>query len=367
MDAQEEDRSDRVVDRLGYPVVISHNALDAAATWVRGSQAPSVVLLCDAQTHVVARARSLARRLGDVPQPISVALGETRKTLATAESIYKLLADRGVSRDTLLVGVGGGVASDLFGYVAATYMRGIPYAHVATSLVAMVDAAIGSKTGVNLAQGKNLVGTFTDPQAIFCDLKALLTLPYRHIREGLAEVVKAAIIEGDDFFELLEELASSPFGDWPWSQIVYAAVDLKTMVVSDDRLEHGDRELLNLGHTFGHAIELASGFTISHGSGVALGLRAAGLLAIRSKRFSASQHLRVLSLLALLGMPLRTSISADAIRSAMNLDKKKRLGGLRFVLPRSIGDVEFGVNVSERHLNATLTQLGRDPEPPPSR
>ena len=367
MDAQEEDRSERIIDRLGYPVVISEDVVGALSRWFSTTEKRRVVVLADANAPVAQRAHALCARLSGIDAPVLVPLGEKRKHLSTVTDVYDLLARKGVSRDTLILGIGGGVASDLFGFAAATYMRGIPYAHVATSLVAMVDAAIGGKTGVNLSHGKNLVGTFTDPQAVFCDLLALETLPYRHLREGLAEVVKAAIIEGGEFFELLEELAPFSFVDWPWLRIVEAAVDLKSMIVCDDRLEHGDRELLNLGHTFGHALERASDYRITHGAGVALGLRAAGLLALRTGRFSKAEHFRVLALLALLGMPLRTTVPAQDIAEAMVLDKKKRAGILRFVLPRAIGEVDFGVRVSHKHLLATLTQLGREPEQPSSR
>src|SRR5487761_2280598 len=317
MDAQEEDRPERIIDRLGYPVVISEDVVGALSRWFSTTEKRRVVVLADANAPVAQRAHALCTCLSGLDAPVLVPLGEQRKQLSTVTDVYDLLARKGVSRDTLILGIGGGVASDLFGFAAATYMRGIPYAHVATSLVAMVDAAIGGKTGVNLSHGKNLVGTFTDPQAVFCDLLALETLPYRHLREGLAEVVKAAIIEGGEFFELLEELAPFSFVDWPWLRIVEAAVDLKSMIVCDDRLEEGDRELLNLGHTFGHALERASDYRITHGAGVALGLRAAGLLAVLTGRFSKAEHFRVLALLALLGMPLRTTVPAHAIAEAM--------------------------------------------------
>lgn len=293
---------------------------------------------------------------------IPVALGEARKHLRTLERVHDALLAAGAARDTLIVGIGGGIASDLFGFAAATYMRGVPYVHVATTLVAMVDAAVGGKTGVDVRSGKNIVGTFTDPVAVFAHVDALQTLPYRSIREGLAEVVKAAIIEGGEFYDSIETLAPHDFWRWPWLEIVAEAIKVKTMIVADDRTEAGMRELLNLGHTFGHALETASGYRTSHGAGVALGLRAAGLLALRTGRFSEEEHLRVLATIALLRMPLRTSVDADAAFAAMQSDKKKRRGKLRFVLPRAIGDVEYGVETSERNVRAVLAQLRRSPE-----
>jgi 3-dehydroquinate synthetase len=296
------------------------------------------------------------------PPPVAVALGERRKRLATVEGVLDEMLAARVERNGLVVGAGGGVASDLFGFACAIYMRGVAYAHVATSLTAMVDATIGGKTGVDLRGGKNLAGVFRDPVAVFCDVSALRTLPARAMREGLAEIVKAAIIEGGDFFESLEELAPHPLVGWPWARVIDMAVKVKTMTVADDRMEAGQRELLNLGHTFAHAIERASGYRVAHGAAVAVGLRAAGLLALRSGRFSEREHLRVLALLTLLGLPLQTALEPDAIFTAMASDKKKRGGRLRFVLPRGLGDVEYGVECDPRTVRAVLKRLNEPPQ-----
>lgn len=360
MATQEEDRDLIVNTDLNYPVCIGDDTRPAIASFLDHRDQPFVVA-CDANPSVA----RLAHEIGRDRRCLGVrvfALGERRKRLQTVERVSQDLLAVGVDRGTLVVGVGGGVASDLFGFVAATYMRGVPYVHVATTLVAMVDAAIGGKTGVDLVSGKNVCGLFADPIAVFAHTGALQTLPYRHLREGLAEVLKAAIIEGDEFFEAIESLSPHPFWRWPWLEIVAQAIKVKTMIVADDRQEAGMRELLNLGHTFAHALETASGYRVSHGVGVALGLRAAGLLALRTGRFSEEEHLRVLATMALLGMPLRTSVAADAALHAMANDKKRRRGRLRFVLPRSIGDIQYGVEVPERHVRAVLARLQRSPE-----
>lgn len=345
---------------LGYPIVIGGNVAHEAAAFARAQTRPAVVL-CDSKPAVAAIAARLSGALGK-PPVLAFALGERRKRLATVERVLDALLDAGVERASLVLGVGGGVASDLFGFACATYMRGVRYAHAATSLVAMVDAAIGGKTGVDLRGGKNLAGAFCDPVAVFCDVDALRTLPAPAFREGLAEIVKAALIEGGDFFELLEELAPHALRGWPWPSVVEHAVKVKTMIVADDRSEAGARATLNLGHTFAHAIERASAFRTSHGAAVAIGLRAAGLLALRTGRFSEAEHLRVLTLLALLRLPLQTPVAPDAILDAMTADKKRHGGRLRFVLPRAIGDVEYGVDVSPRALRAVLGRLDRPPE-----
>lgn len=345
-------------DDLGYPVFVDYTIRAPFRDFVR-AQLGSFIVLCDENTLGYARelTSGLRGRLAVIP----IALGERRKTLATVEAILERLLACGADRQTAVVGVGGGVANDVFGFAASVYMRGVPYLHIATSLVAMVDAAIGGKTGVDLRGGKNLAGTFKDPVAVFAHIDALQTLPYRHVREGLAEVVKAAVIEGHDLFDSLEMLAPHPFHKWPWDHVISESVRVKTMVVNDDREERGAREVLNLGHTFGHAIELASGFRVSHGAGVAVGLRAAGLLALQSGRFSHDEHVRVLTLLALLQMPLYTKESPAAIVAAMAADKKRRGGTLRFVVPRAIGDVEYGVRVSDAVVRKTAARCVTPP------
>jgi 3-dehydroquinate synthetase len=345
---------------LGYPIVIG-DGLQADARDFARQRGPVTVVLCDANRHVVELAQSYAAALGR-PPVVPVALGERRKRLATVEQVLDTLLEAGVDRDSLVLGIGGGVAADVFGFACATYMRGIAYAHVATSLVAMVDAAIGGKTGVNLRGGKNLAGAFKDPAAVFCDIAALRRLSQRALREGLAEVVKAAIIEGGDFFEGLEELAAHRLARWPWASVIEAAVKVKTMTVADDRLEAGSRASLNLGHTFAHAIERASNYRTKHGAAVAVGLRAAGLLALATGRFSESEHLRVLALLALLQLPLQTPLSVAQISAAMIGDKKRRAGKLRFVLPRAIGDVEYGIECDNRTVRGVLRRLSEPPE-----
>ena len=344
---------------LGYPILIGENLQDDLRAFA-SRRGPVSAMLADANPKLRARVASLRAAL-KAPAPIGVALGERRKRFASVERVLDAMLAAGVERRGLVVGAGGGVASDLFGFACGIYMRGVEYAHVATSLVAMVDAAIGGKTGVDLRDGKNLAGLFRDPVAVFCDVSALRTLPPRAMREGLAEIVKAAIIEGGDFFESLEELAPHPLARWPWVDVIDMAVKVKTMTVADDRFEAGSRALLNLGHTFAHAMERASGYRVAHGAAVAVGLRAAGLLALRTGRFSEREHLRVLALLALLGLPLQIALEPGAVFAAMNSDKKKRGGRLRFVLPRSIGDVEYGIECDARSVRAVLTRLSEPP------
>jgi len=348
------------LDDLGYPIVIDRDAAPHVGRFFRNGGRPRAIVVCD--RNVAERAAVVAKAIGPKTTVLSFALGERRKTLRTVEAVYDALAIAGADRTTYLVGVGGGVAGDLFGFVAATYMRGIPFVNVATSLVAMVDASIGGKTGVDLRAGKNLAGAFRDPAAVFCDIDALATLSEKQLREGLAELVKHGIIEGDAVFDALETLAPHPLCKWPWETVVADSLRIKAMFVREDKLERGAREILNLGHTFGHAIERVTNFRTTHGDAVSIGLRAAGLLALRTGRFSPEEHLRVLSLLTLLRLPLvAPSDDVDALIAAMTNDKKTRSGTLRFVLPRTIGDVEFGVTVPARTLRTVLGRVGSPP------
>jgi 3-dehydroquinate synthase len=348
------------LDVLPYPITIDRDVTAQVARFVRKHGARAIVL---ADRNVAAKAEAIAKAIGHRTLVLAFDLGERRKTLRTVERVLDAMAEAGADRETLSIGVGGGVAGDLFGFAAASYMRGIAFANVATSLVAMVDASIGGKTGVDLRAGKNLAGAFRDPVAVFCDTGSLATLSPRHLREGLAELVKHGIIEGDDVFDALETLAPHPLQKWPWESVVADSLRIKAMFVSEDRLEAGSREILNLGHTFGHAIERVTNFRTSHGAAVSIGLRAAGLLALRTDRFSPEEHLRVLSLLALLQLPLVSPIDdVAALTHAMTVDKKARAGTLRFVLPRTIGDVEYGVTVPARTLRAVLGRMREAPD-----
>jgi 3-dehydroquinate synthase len=353
------------IDTLPYPIVVSDDIAPRLVELVRARGYRRVVVLVD--RNVTQRANALARTLRRISKArvhvCDFPLGERRKTLRTVGVVLDALSAAGVDRSTLVIGVGGGVAGDLFGFAAGVHMRGVPFINVATSLVAMVDACVGGKTGVDTAAGKNMVGVFRDPIAVLCEVSSLRTLPEKQLREGLAEVLKHAVIEGGDAFEALEALAPHPLREWPWENVIADSIRVKAMIVHDDRLEAGLRETLNLGHTFGHAVERVTGYRVSHGHAVAIGLRGAGLLALRTGRFSPAEHLRVLSLLALLRLPIVAPYSdVEPVIVAMGADKKTRDGAVRFVLPRAIGDVEYGVTVSARTLRAVLRRLQELPD-----
>nr|BAL54959.1 3-dehydroquinate synthase [uncultured Chloroflexota bacterium]BAL57209.1 3-dehydroquinate synthase [uncultured Chloroflexota bacterium] len=259
--------------------------------------------------------------------------GERFKTLETAASLYQQLLEAGADRKSVLVALGGGVIGDLTGFVAATFLRGLPFIQVPTSLLAMVDASLGGKTGVDLPIGKNLVGAFKDPLAIVSDLEVLHTLPQIEFRNGLAEVLKAGLIGDRHLFACLEAGEVEQL-----KEIVLAAVRVKVDILSRDPLEQGERAFLNLGHTFAHAIEQATRYRVPHGQAVAVGLRAAAWLSERLGFASDGLLARVERALSRLG--LRSAVpeaQVEEMLQAMQYDKKRQQRQLRFVLLKSIG------------------------------
>ncbi|MCL2561295.1 MAG: 3-dehydroquinate synthase [Rikenellaceae bacterium] len=292
--------------------------------------------------RVIAITDSNVVHLCDAHEKIVVEAGEEHKTLTTAENIWRALVERGAGRDCFIVGIGGGTVTDITGFVAATYMRGVRFGFVPTTLLGQVDAAIGGKNGVNLDGYKNMVGTFAQPQFVLCDPALLCTLPDREFRTGLAEVVKAAVVGNAELFELLE---SSDFerlrsDDTLLAEVISRAVRVKMNIVERDEREAGERRKLNLGHTFGHAIESLSRDYL-HGEAVAAGMATAATMAMRAKLLSADDHSRIGHLLERFGLPLRTELPFESLLAAIRKDKKCEGGdAIRFVFPTGIGSCE---------------------------
>ncbi len=278
--------------------------------------------------------------------------GEESKNLQVIERIYRKAAGVGLDRDSFIMALGGGVSGDMAGFVAATYMRGIDFIQVPTSLLSMVDSSVGGKTGVDLPEGKNLVGAFWQPKAVLIDPKFLNTLPDREILCGLAEIVKTAVILDEKLFADLEARGTDivkrkmPFA----TKVIARCCELKGQVVSADEREGGLRAILNYGHTFGHAIETVSGYSsIAHGEGVSIGMCMAADLAVRMGVFKKSDAARQESLLEKLSLPRKVQdCDPEAIVDAMSKDKKTRGDKLRFVLPTKIGKAEVFKDVPRK-------------------
>lgn len=310
-------------------------------------------------TNALPHAKRLATRLG-VGEPIAVPAGEGSKSLAVAGDLYARLADVAADRKTPVIAVGGGVVGDLAGFVAATFNRGLPLVMVPTTLLAMVDSSVGGKVGVNLPQGKNLVGTFHQPSGVWIDTAALETLPEREYKSGLAEVVKYGVILDADFFAWLEANADAILrrDSDALIRVIARSCELKAQVVEqDEREETGLRAVLNYGHTFAHAFESVAGYGgWLHGEAVAAGMICASSLAERRGLVPSTVTERQITILHRFGLPTRRrpEWDIDAMIAVMRRDKKKMGDRLRFVLPTRIGHVALFDDVSEDVVREVL-------------
>jgi 3-dehydroquinate synthase len=286
--------------------------------------------------------------------------GEPSKTRDQWARLTDALLDAGYGRDSGIVALGGGVAGDLAGFVAATYMRGLPYVQVPTSLLAMLDASVGGKTGVDTPQGKNLIGAFHPPAAVIADPRALATLPERDYRGGMAEAVKHGLIADADYFAWMEREAGALVGrdEAALTRLVRRSVEIKAEVVSRDEREAGQRAILNAGHTVAHALEHATGYGLPHGEAVALGLVAECALAEALGLAPAGLGGRVAALLERLGLPVRLSepLPTDRLLQAMGTDKKNRRARVRFALPRALGSMDSGEQWTREAPEAAIRQ-----------
>jgi 3-dehydroquinate synthase len=276
---------------------------------------------------------------------VTIPPGEGEKRLATVERVCEALAAAGADRRSLVLALGGGVVGDLSGLVAALYMRGIAFAQLPTTLLAQVDASVGGKTAVDLGAGKNLVGAFHQPSFVSCDVRVLSTLPPREVRAGLAEVLKAGLIADPELFELLERRGgeAAALTDPALTEaLVRRAVAVKAGIVSRDERESGERALLNLGHTYGHAIEAAAGYgPVLHGEAVALGMVAACRVA---ERIGVTAGLEARVSRALVGLGLAVDLEPwlrPDVLAHTQVDKKRTGKALRFVLPEGLGRVRL--------------------------
>ena len=292
--------------------------------------------------------------------------GEQFKTLETVAQLYGQFVEAKLDRRSLVIALGGGVLGDTVGFAAASYLRGLPFVQIPTTLLAMVDASVGGKTGVDLPQGKNLVGAFKQPEMVMLDPNVLATLPVVEFRSGMAEVVKHGIIESPQLFAELEskskEYAASSKVDSPagypiliTTNLLQEAVMVKVRVVQVDPFEQGRRAVLNLGHTFAHAFERLANFEMRHGEAVAMGLVCAARLAQQLKLTDAVTVERIIKVLQRLKLPTQPpDFAPEEVWAAMFTDKKREGNTVRFILPRAIGEVDMFGNVTEADVLAVL-------------
>jgi 3-dehydroquinate synthase len=306
------------------------------------------------------------RRRGLQADLRSIPAGESSKSRRVRGELEDAVIDLGAGRDTVLVALGGGVVGDLVGFVAATFNRGVPYVQVPTTLVGMVDSAIGGKTGINHRAGKNLIGAFHQPDAVFIDVDYLKSLPARHFIAGMAEVVKYGVIADRTLFQALERHLDRVLRRDPevMSRIIEACVRIKAKVVMADPRESNRRKILNFGHTIGHALETLTSYRLAHGEAVAAGMVAEARIACRAGLLSASSAERIVSLLARLGLPtaIPTALATAAILEVAHRDKKARRGKVAYALPVRIGAManiagDYGIPVEDDVAAMVLQEL----------
>jgi 3-dehydroquinate synthase len=301
-------------------------------------------------------------KAGFSPCLIIVPAGETAKSLKSVQACYDQLARHRIERKSFIIALGGGVVGDLAGFVAATYLRGVPFVQVPTTLLAQVDSSVGGKVGVNLKAGKNLVGAFYQPQLVLCDLDALETLPAREFRAGLAEVIKYGIIYDALLFAQLERDLPKLLRRDPkvLADIVARCCEIKAHVVGQDETESGLRAILNFGHTIGHALEAISSYgKFLHGEAISIGQIAAAELSAEVLGLPQRDVERISDLFTRAGLPTSTRLTTGQRRNifvAMRLDKKVSDGEVKFVLAKRIGKVVWGQRVPERSIQRVLVQ-----------
>lgn len=349
-----------------YTVTIGPGALDRIGDIARAT-APAHRYAIITDTNVGPRyAGRVEAALGSARVGIyQISAGEAFKTRDSWARLTDELLRDGFGRDTTIVALGGGVVGDLAGFVAATFMRGVPYLQVPTSLLAMIDASVGGKTGVDTPAGKNLVGAFHGPAAVVADIRVLSSLPAEHLRAGMAEAIKHGVITDAAYFDRLASIAgaleSLDVAGPDMLDVVAHSVAIKADVVRRDEREGGVRKTLNFGHTVGHAVELCSDYTLLHGDAVAIGMVYESEIAERMGVAEKGTATRVREVVRAAGLPdvRPASIGVDAIVAATRTDKKARGGGVEYALPARIGamageDRGWSIRVTEEMLRDVL-------------
>ncbi len=298
------------------------------------------------------RAKGLAGDLFVFPH------GEDHKHLQTVGALISEAARRGLDRGSMVVALGGGVSGDVGGFVAATYMRGIPFIQIPTSLLAQVDSSVGGKTGVDIPEGKNLVGAFYQPRAVYIDPEVLRSLPEKQFINGMAEVIKHGIIRDDGYFDMLGENFDQIMAQDPGvlQEVIRVSCAIKAAVVAEDEKESNIRRILNFGHTIGHAVEAASRFEILHGFAVGIGMAAAARISVMKGLLDPQKLEAILAMIRRYGLPTQVPghLDRDLIKSYLLTDKKRIGSRTSFILAVDIGEVVITEEVSETEIDAVI-------------
>ncbi len=346
-----------------YPILINSQLLTRLGPECRklGLSRRCAIISDDSVAPLFARqAADSLKEAGFDSVVITFKPGERSKSIKLVADCYDQLAAHRLERKSFIVALGGGVVGDLAGFVAATYLRGIDFVQVPTTLLSQVDSSVGGKTGVNLKAGKNLVGAFHQPRLVLCDLDTLRTLPDREFRAGLAEVIKYGIIYDAKFFAWLEQNLPALLQRDPkaLAHAIARSCEIKAEVVGQDEKETGLRAILNFGHTIGHAIEAISSYSkFLHGEAISIGQVAAAQLSQKLTGLSAADTGRIRTLFAQAGLPVsirQTALQREKLFAAMKLDKKVHDGQIKFVLAERMGKVRWGVNVPPQLIHEIL-------------
>jgi 3-dehydroquinate synthase len=312
---------------------------------------------------VAGRLRERLERAGLKTDLLSIPPGEASKRWETARSIFDWMAGAGFDRRSALVAVGGGVVGDLAGFAASLYMRSIPFAQVPTTLLAQVDSSMGGKTAIDFGDRKNLLGTFHQPRRVYTDPEALATLPPEEMANGMAEVIKSAIVRDPAFFGFLERRRDAVLARDAkiMETVVTRCCRIKTGVVMEDEKDTGARRILNFGHTVGHAVEVLSGYAVPHGAAVSMGMAAETALACRLGLLPASEKGRILGLLKAYGLPSGLPRSLDRARlvDLMKGDKKTEQGRIVMALPTAVGAVSIAEGVGRPEIEVALEEVAQ--------
>lgn len=344
-----------------YPIIIGTGILGQIGTLLKAADiAKRYGLISDDRVAALYGDKVLAtlQESGVRAELFTFSHGEASKCLQTVGDLASRLVEHGFNRRSGLVALGGGVTGDITGFLASIYMRAIPFVQIPTSLLAQVDSSVGGKTGVDIPQGKNLIGTFYQPRAVYIDIDVLQTLPKDEFLGGMAEVIKYGASINADFFDWLQQnrdaiLALDPAVIIP---MIRRCCEMKAAVVEQDEQEGGLRRILNFGHTIGHAVEAASGYQLIHGYAVAIGMRAVADLAVRSGFTKPAVAERISDLLQQFGLPIKipTQYDRSVLRQFMLTDKKAHNGRLVFVVPVDIGKVQITDQIDDAALDAVL-------------
>ena len=358
---------DLIVDigeNRSYPIRYIHNTQEALQQLVAANEANKVKTAVITDINLEVSQPDIFDNVFHNIPTFSVSPGEPTKSLHKLGAIWDYLASMGLDRKGTLIAFGGGVIGDLGGFAAATYLRGINYYQVPTTLLAMVDSSIGGKTGINIESGKNLVGAFYHPQEVIIDTTLLKTLPSREFSAGMAEVIKYGMLGDLDLFKWLEELDRLHPEHAELASIIRRCCQIKARIVKEDERENskeGGRALLNLGHTYGHAIEQVAGYgSYLHGEAVAIGLYAAAEMSAQKGWITEPDVQRVVDLLKKYDLPVRlnSALSQENLLEAMKRDKKVRHGSIRFVAMSDIGNSFTTEDISSEIITHCLTSLG---------